>query len=76
MKRPRASPISRLGGFVGNPLQIRRKAVDNGDSDDLGKFVGVLRSNRRFDLRIARRLGLDGNGNFLRSFDFAAPVIE
>ena len=76
MLRPRARPSQVLAVSSAIHCEIRREAVDNRDSDDLRKFVGMLRPNRRLDLRVTRRLRLDGHRDLLRSFDFAAPVIE
>ena len=50
--------------------------MHHGDSEDFRKFVGVAGADRRFDRRVPPGARLDHDRDFLRSFDFAAPVIE
>ena len=50
--------------------------MDYGDSEDFRKFVWMPRPDRRLDLGVAFGARFDGDRNFLRCFDFAAPVIE
>lgn len=48
----------------------------NRDSDHLGKFVGMIGSDHRFDLGIASFRGFDLQGDFGGVFGFPAPVVK
>ena len=62
--------------LIGDPLQVRREAFDHRDSDNLRKFVRVLCTDRRFDIRVSRGVRFHDDRGLLRSFEFALPVIE
>ena len=44
--------------------------------EDFGKFVGVLRAQRAFHVGVAFARGFNEQGEFLRAFRFAAPVVD
>ena len=63
-------------GLGADPVEIALQSMAYGDSDNLGKFVGMGCEDRRLDALIEPAAGLDGNGHLLRSFDLSAPVIH
>src|ERR1022692_49168 len=78
-KRPnkgRHTRSTRARGFCGNPLEVSRQSIGDGDSNDFGKFVGVARQYGRLHLWIQLGAGLDGQRSFVGRFDLTAPVIE
>src|SRR5450755_1687720 len=72
----RRTRSTRARGFCGNPVEVSRQRIGDGDSNDLGKFVGVPREYGRLHPRVELGAGLDGQRSFVGRFDLAAPVIE
>ena len=58
---------SRVDGFSGDPVEVGRESMDNGDSENLGSSYGC-RPDRRLDLGVAFGARFHGNRNFLRCF--------
>ena len=50
--------------------------MHDGDSENFGKFVRMLRADRGFDLGVALGARFDRDRHLLRCFDLSAPVIE
>src|SRR5215472_7556585 len=63
-------------GLRSNPVKVGRRSIGDGDSDDLGKFVGMALSNGLLDSAVELAASLDRNRSLLCRFDFASPVIE
>src|SRR5215472_14721865 len=63
-------------GLRSNPVKVGRRSIGDGDSDDLGKFVGMALSNGLLDSSVELAASLDRNRSLLCRFDFASPVIE
>src|SRR5208282_6280940 len=67
---------SRRFGLRGDPVKVGGQATGDGDSDDFGKFVGMMPPDRLFDPRIEAGARLDGERDLVCRFDLAAPVIK
>src|SRR5665647_211840 len=56
------------GGLRRYPFQVLGEAAHQWDSDDFGKFVGMMPADRRFDFSVERSAGLDQQRHLLRGF--------
>src|SRR5262249_31904952 len=68
--RPSGTGQGQRARFGDDPVEIRGQSMDDGDSDDLRKFVRVLRANRRLHRGVEILAGLDDHWHLFRRFDF------
>src|SRR5215470_10884528 len=59
----------RRGRLGGDPIDIARQSIGDGDSDDLGKFVRVALPDGSLHARIKRGPRLDRHRRLARRFD-------
>src|SRR2546422_8453798 len=65
-----------MRGLRSDPLEVGRQAIADGDSHNLGKFVGVMLADRLLHTRIKRRTRFNRERDLASRFDLTAPVIQ
>src|SRR5439155_20996240 len=59
-----------------DPIEVRGQSPRQSDRDDLRKFVGMTRADRRFELGVAAASGLDEHREVLGVLGLALPAID